>query len=261
MILAGILGFFVYLYATRALGNAYNGLFLLHVALFSTSLFAFIAVVAGPAARVGAAHLAVGALRRGLAIFLAASAAVTAMVWLLPLLAAAVRHETPEHLDTYATPVTEVLDLGVLVPTLVLTSFLVLRRAPLGYLLAVVLLVLLLFVAATIVVGTVFQVAEDVSFTTGEIVGPIVGFLVLGAVGAVLLVPAREPARVVLCDGRRRMRVLVGVASRHGATRRSPTRSASCCGRRPSKPSWSTSRMRSTASATTRSCGSRDSYP
>jgi hypothetical protein len=56
-----------------------------------------------------------------------------------------------------------------------------------GYVLAVAMIVLLLLIAATIVVGTVFQVAADVSFTTGEIVGPIAGFLILGAVGVVLL--------------------------------------------------------------------------
>jgi hypothetical protein len=53
--------------------------------------------------------------------------------------------------------------------------------------LAAVLLVLLLFVAATILVGTVFQVTGDVHYTTGELVGPIAGFLVLAAIGARLL--------------------------------------------------------------------------
>jgi hypothetical protein len=63
-----------------------------------------------------------------------------------------------------------------------------LRRRALGYVFAAVLLVLLLFVAATIIAGTVFQVAADVDFTMGEIVGPIAGFLVLAAIGAWLLV-------------------------------------------------------------------------
>lgn len=43
-------------------------------------------------------------------------------------------------------------------------------------------------VAATIIAGTSFRVGPDVDFTTGEIVGPIPGFLVLAAVGLWLLV-------------------------------------------------------------------------
>lgn len=41
LVFAGVLGYFLYVYASRALGNAYNGLFLLYIALFSASLFAF----------------------------------------------------------------------------------------------------------------------------------------------------------------------------------------------------------------------------
>jgi hypothetical protein len=106
---------------------------------------------------------------------------------LLPLLAALVGGDAPKYLDTYTTTVTDVLDLGVIVPTLLLAGALVLRHRPLGYVLATVMIVLLLLVAATIVVGTIFQVAADINFSAGEIVGPIAGFLVLGAIGAVLL--------------------------------------------------------------------------
>jgi hypothetical protein len=59
-------------------------------------------------------------------------------------------------------------------------------------------LVLLLLVAAMIIVATVFQVAADVPFTGGETVGPIAGFLILSAIGIVLLArllrDAGEPA-------------------------------------------------------------------
>jgi hypothetical protein len=51
-------------------------------------------------------------------------------------------------------------------------------------------------VAATIIAGTVFQVRAGVDFTTGEIVGPIAGFLVLAAVGLWLLVRLLRQAAI-----------------------------------------------------------------
>jgi hypothetical protein len=85
---------------------------------------------------------------------------VTTLVWLPPLLGVVFRGDAPKYLDTYTTTVTDVLDLAVLVPTLVISAALIFRRAALRYVLAIVLLVLLLFVTATIVVGTVFQLAR-----------------------------------------------------------------------------------------------------
>lgn len=187
LVLAGALGYFLYVYASRALGNAYNGLFLVYIALFSASLFAFLLAIRSIDLTALASRLVVERPRRGLAGFLLTSALVTTLAWLVPLLGVVARRDSPKYLDTYTTTVTDVLDLGVLVPAMVVAAALILRRAAFGYVLAIVLLVLLLFVAATISVGTVFQLAADVSFSTGEIVGPIAGFLVLAAIAAWLL--------------------------------------------------------------------------
>jgi hypothetical protein len=187
LVLAGAVTYFLYVYASRSLGNAYNGVFLAYIALFSMSLFALLSVVVSVDHRVVGAQLGADRPRRGLAGFLLASGVVTAAVWLLPLLSSAARSDAPKYLDTYTTTVTDVLDLGVIVPVLFIAAILILRRSAMGYMLTVVMIVLLLLVAATIIVGTVFQAAADVSFTTGEIVGPIAGFLILGAIGIVLL--------------------------------------------------------------------------
>ena len=203
LLLAGTLAYFLYVYASRALANAYNGLFLLYIALFSASLYAFILAVRSLDLRALASRLRVERPRRPVAWFLLASAAVTTLVWLVPLLGVVVRGDAPKYLDTYTTTVTDVLDLGVLVPTLVVSAVLILRRVALGYLLAIVLLVLLLFVAATIVVGTLVQVAADVTFTTGEIVGPIAGFVVLAAIAVWLLVGLVRDAAPIPPGGRR----------------------------------------------------------
>jgi hypothetical protein len=187
LVLAGAVAYFLYVYASRSLGNAYNGLFLAYIALFSASLFALLMVVVSVDHRELGAQLGADRPRRGLAGFLLASGVVTAAVWLMPLLGSVAGSDAPKYLDTYTATVTDVLDLGVIVPILLIAGILILGRNAMGYVLAVVMIVLLLLVAATIIVGTAFQVVTDVSFTTGEIVGPIAGFIILGAIGMVLL--------------------------------------------------------------------------
>ena len=44
LLLVGLLGYFLYVYASMALGAAYNRLFLLYIIIFSASLYAFIQV-------------------------------------------------------------------------------------------------------------------------------------------------------------------------------------------------------------------------
>jgi hypothetical protein len=116
LVLVGAVTYFLYVYASRSLGNAYNGLFLVYIALFSASLFALILLLVSVDRQMIGAQLGTDRPRRGLAGFLFASGVVTAAVWLLPLLGSAAGSDAPKYLDTYTTTVTDVLDLGVIVP-------------------------------------------------------------------------------------------------------------------------------------------------
>jgi hypothetical protein len=188
LVLGGALPYFLYVYASRALYNAYNEMFLVYIAVFSASLFGFILAVVGVDRARPWGSSSTGQPRRGLAGFLIACGVVTSVVWLLPLVGTIIRGEAPQLLDTYATSVTDVLDLGVIVPTTFVAAALVLRRSMLGYMLASAVIVLLVLTAATIVTSTVVQIGAGVEFTPGEIIGPISGFLILGIVGTVFLV-------------------------------------------------------------------------
>ena len=188
LLLAGALTYFLYVYASRALSNAFNPLFLLYIVVFSASLFGVLLVVIA-LNRAGLDEgLAGRAPHRGLVWFLTACGLLTAIVWLAPLIDALVTGSPPQLLDTYTTSVTDVLDLGLIVPTLFVAAALVRRRAVLGYVLAATLIVLLVLIAATIVAGTVLQLSARMSFTPEQVVGPIAGFLVLAVIGLVLLV-------------------------------------------------------------------------
>ncbi|WP_157943982.1 hypothetical protein [Blastococcus atacamensis] len=188
VLLAGALGYLLYVYATYALGVAYNPLYLAYVALLSASAFAFIAALAAADSRVLAAVAADPAVpHRALSRLLLASAAVTAVVWLQPLVTALLSGTAPQLLDVYTTPVTFSIDLAVVTPTAALAGLLVRRRQPLGYLLAAPLLVTIVLLLPTIALSTTLQAGAGIAFTAPEVIGPIAGFGVLGVSGSWLL--------------------------------------------------------------------------
>jgi hypothetical protein len=147
ILLLGTLGFFLYVYATYALGVALNEMFLLYFALFSASLFA--------------------------------SGLVTLAVWLVPVLVAQLEDRAPERLDHNTTLVTYALDLAIITPATFIAGAFILHGAPIGYLVAFSLLVFETMLAPLIAAQTVSQVAAGVSFPPGQMVGPIAGFAVL----------------------------------------------------------------------------------
>lgn len=82
LLLLGALTWFLYAYASYALGLAYNELFLLYVVLLSASLFGLLAAFRTVDASALPAHAAGPLPRRGLGPFMLASGAVTLVVWL-----------------------------------------------------------------------------------------------------------------------------------------------------------------------------------
>ncbi|HEY5529235.1 MAG TPA: hypothetical protein VIL51_07315 [Thermoleophilia bacterium] len=196
LFLLGLLAYFLYVYASVALSSAYNGLFLVYVALFAASLFAFVQCFSSLHRRDGG--LFPGPLpRRGIAAFMFFSGVATVIIWLMPLIDALARGVPPDTLQHYTTMVTEVLDLGVIVPAVFISGFYLVRRRPLGYLVAIPLLVLIAMLLPAIALQTAFQVSAGVSLTPGEIIGPIAGFAILGALALwILAVIARKVPKV-----------------------------------------------------------------
>jgi hypothetical protein len=188
-LLTGTLGYFLYVYASMALGTVvYNELFLAYVVLFSASLFAFVLTLTGIDRTAMAARFSAAMPRRGPALFLFASALVTFVVWSTPVVDALVRGMAPARLDMYSTPVTTALDLAVITPAAVLAGALILRFVALGYLLAISLLVLEVMLAPLLAAQTVSQLWAGVSFPAGQIVGPIAGFATVALIAIWVLV-------------------------------------------------------------------------
>lgn len=188
LLLLGALAFFLYNSASLALGAAYNELFLVYVALLGCSLAGLVLTVRAIDATVLDARIADGFPRRATAAFLFVLTGVFVVVWLVPAVAALVSAAPPPFLDTYTTVVTWVLDLGVVMPASLAAGVLLLRREPAGYLVAAPILIITLMLGPALTSMTIAQLWSGISFTPAELVGPVIGFLVASAVGAILAV-------------------------------------------------------------------------
>lgn len=189
-LLLGTLGYFVYYGASYALGAvAFNELFLVYVALLGASLFGLIAAFSSFDLRGFEERLSPRVPRRWPGIFMLASGAVTLAIWLVEPVGALISGDAPEKLETRTTLFTNALDIAVIVPAALLAGALILRRRRLGYVVAFSLLVVEASLLPTIVLATIRQLALDVTFENGEIVGPIAGFGIF-AVGAVWVLVA-----------------------------------------------------------------------
>lgn len=175
LLLLGALGNVLYVYASMALNAAYNPLFLLYVVLFSTSLYAFVLHFT----HFDLSPLAARLPRRGPALFMFASGLITSVVWAGPLVGALFTGQPPEDLGSYSTFVTYALDLAIITPATFIAGVLIWRRRSLGYLMALSMLVLEAMLAPMMAAQTAFQLQAGVAYTTGMIVGPLMGFGVL----------------------------------------------------------------------------------
>jgi hypothetical protein len=200
LLLVGTLGYMLYIATSYALGAvAYNDLFLVYVAFFSASLFAFILSFAAVDLELLQSRFSPRLPRRSPAVFLLASAVLTFLVWVEAPVTGLLSGEPPKRLDIYTTLFTNALDMAVIVPAVFLAGLLILRRAPLGYLMALSLLVLEAMLAPMIVVQTLYQVRAGVAFTPGEIIGPVAGFVTVAVLAVwfetAILRAISEPSR------------------------------------------------------------------
>lgn len=190
LVVVGLLAYLTYNYAYYVFATGFNDLFLLHTAIFSTSLFALITSLASldrqkvmssfrrsTPVRAIAAILAVLALALGgLWVFWAVFAATTGDV---PPGSSLVETDAVVHLGI-------ALDLAVLVPTYFAAAVLLWRRSAWGYILAAVALVSGALHQVTYMVALAFQASAGVPGSTAfDPAEPFI--LALYVVAAVLL--------------------------------------------------------------------------
>jgi hypothetical protein len=184
LVLLGTLAYFTYLYGTYSLKVAYNELFLVYVALFGLSLYAFVSLFGAFNSGRIAPRFSADTPRRLPAWFMFATGIVAGAIWLEAPIRSLVTGETPSPLMGSTTLITHALDLAIVVPAAVLAGYKILRGESIGYLIAFSLLVLEAMLLPLLALQTVFQLNAGVTIPPEAIIGVFAGFTVL-SVGAI----------------------------------------------------------------------------
>lgn len=181
LLMLGALSFFFYYGASLAFSAAFNSLFLIYTALFSASFFALAYALTEIDLAVLSAHISPGVPRRGMAVFMIVAGLGTCFIWLSEIIGPITRGQLPvEILGPYTTLITHVLDIGIIAPVAILTGVYLLRRAPVGYLLAAAMLTLCSLIGAVVISQTIFQTMAGITFSAGVYIGMIGSWVVMG---------------------------------------------------------------------------------
>ena len=136
LLLTGTMGFFLYTYLSMSMLTAYNMLFLVYVALFTMSLYAFILCMLSFDLEELPRHFSEKLPHGWIAGVLFAIGAFLFLAWFGRVVPELLNPETPAALENTTTRVIQALDLALIVPLVVLSGVLLLRRSAWGYLLA-----------------------------------------------------------------------------------------------------------------------------
>jgi hypothetical protein len=163
LMLTGALGYFLYTYASMSFLTAFNPLYLVYVALFSLSLFGFILSLKGIDPNEVVKQLSDKFPRRTIAVYFTVVAAFLTLAWLGLVVPPILNGKPPAGLETAITMVIQSLDLGVIVPTSLLTAILLFKKRSWGYSLAVVVLFKILTMGTALISMIIVQYAAKVA--------------------------------------------------------------------------------------------------
>lgn len=179
LLLAGVLAYFLYIYVSLAIGAVYNDFFLVYVVILAASFFGFVITLMSFDAQTLPAHFSVRLPHRGVGIFLIVSGIILCLVWLiLSIIPALLQGSAPAEVKHYTTFITGAIDLGIIAPAMIVAGRLILKRAPLGYLLAPVLLVFTVVLGTGLTVAGIAQLLANL-VSIGQFIGFTAGFSML----------------------------------------------------------------------------------
>jgi hypothetical protein len=159
----GMIVYALYNYAYATFGAAFNDLFLLHIALFSMSVFTLAcAIPTLDVAAIGRTFRhAIGA--RTIGVFLVIVSAGQGGLWIFLVVRNAITGELLHDIPIRGQHLVFALDLALLVPSLVLAGVLLARLRPFGFLLGTAMAVFGAVYQLNLMVASVFQDLADVA--------------------------------------------------------------------------------------------------
>lgn len=139
LLLAALFTYLAYIYLIGFMGNAFNGLFLGWVALFSLGWFGLFQVVSEINLPALPQQLTVGFPVKPVAVYMLAVAAILSAQYLAEIFGAYITGSPPSSLDHYTTLELAGLELGLMIPLHILAGLLLWRQNAWGYLLSTIL--------------------------------------------------------------------------------------------------------------------------
>jgi hypothetical protein len=187
LLLTGTLGFFLYTYMSMSMLTAYNALFLVYVALFGLSLYAFILCMLTFDLADLPRHFDAGLPRGWIAAVLFAVGAFLALAWFGRVIPELMNPQVPAALENTTTRVIQAMDLVLIAPLAILAGVLLLRRSAWGYLLASVAIAKGLTMSLAVSTMAVNMALHGVADSLGIMVPFLVLTVLNLVVGVVLL--------------------------------------------------------------------------
>jgi hypothetical protein len=184
LLLTGTMGFFLYTYMSMSMLTAYNVLFLVYVALFTMSLYAFILCMLSFDLDELPRHFSDKLPHGWIAGVLFAVGGFLFLAWIGRVVPELLHPETAAMLENTTTQVIQAMDLALIVPLAVLGGILLLRRSAWGYLLASVAILKGLTMSLAVSTMAINMALKGVS----DSLGIMIPFLVLTALNMVMVV-------------------------------------------------------------------------
>jgi len=181
----GLLSVILYTSFCLILGVAFNRLFLLYLAQFSCSFFAFVVSMADLLRKKSFENSLYNKKLTGTAIFIVV-AGCSVLQWLAFILPAVFSGEPMEIIDIYTTEPTFALDLAIVFPVTVYCGVSLLKKKAVAYQLAPVILTLFTGVAVCVICQTIIQTNLGIAPEFGQLLGMVVLFVILGVIASAL---------------------------------------------------------------------------
>ena len=182
LLLASALAYYLYYGASLGLIVAYNNLYLVYLALFSVSFFAFVLSFTIFDLPTLPDRISSRLPRHGMAIFMFVVGIGMAFIWLSDVIHALLTGGVPGALGANISLITYTIDVGIIAPAALLAGYQLLKGAPLGYLLTGVLTILLALVGVMVIAQTIMQLSIGVELSPGQLVGMVSTWIVMGGI-------------------------------------------------------------------------------
>lgn len=203
LIFGGTVFYIMYSFFIYAFGLHFNKFFLLYCLILGSSLYLFILVILGLSKMDVSAWFGTKPPIRITGVYLMCISAMFYVLWLKDVIPAVLKATVPKNVSDYnllVNPV-HVLDLSIVLPGLVLTAALLMKKRRLGYILAPILLVFIVILsvalAGMVVMAKTRGIQEDASLAAI--------FVVLAVISLVILTLfLRSASSNIAASGRRR---------------------------------------------------------